>query len=80
MRREGWRGEGGRRKKGRSEKEGGHKGVRTLMFFTMPFSTTASRRFLTFLDVMFTSLPPQVFNSMYLEEGMKEGMKEGRRD
>jgi hypothetical protein len=39
------------------------------MFFTMPFSTTASRRFLTFLDVMFTSLPPQVLSSIDLREG-----------
>jgi hypothetical protein len=39
------------------------------MFFTMPFSTTASRRFLTFLEVIFTSLPPHVLSSMDLRDG-----------
>ena len=34
----------------------------TLMFFTTPLSTTASRRFLTTLVVMLTSRPPHVFN------------------
>ena len=42
------------------------------MFLTMPFSTTASRRFLTFLAVMFTSLPPHVLNSTDLREGGRE--------
>lgn len=73
----------------RSEKKKGDKGRRegkerictggvcTLMFFTMPFSTTASKRFLTFLAVIFTSLPPHVLSSTDLR-GAGEGGKVGQ--